>query len=94
MCLQNALQRESDAGSAFGFLLEGATASSGASDTHKYYRWRVYSLSQGDSLQKWRTAPFQMVEGGPFWVPPMLMVPATIAQPPFVLRLAVVQRDE
>jgi U2-associated protein SR140 len=35
-----------------------------------YYRWRVYSLAQGDSLRHWRSTPFQMVAGGPFFVPP------------------------
>jgi len=31
---------------------------------HRYYRWRTYSLSQGDTLKAWRSAPFQMVAGG------------------------------
>jgi len=35
-----------------------------------YYRWRVYSLAQGDSLRHWRSTPFQMVAGGPYFVPP------------------------
>jgi U2-associated protein SR140 len=35
-----------------------------------YYRWRVFSLSQGDSLARWRVEPFAMVAGGPRWVPP------------------------
>lgn len=37
-----------------------------------YYRWRLYSLLQGDSLTSWRTEPFQ-IERGPnacVWVPP------------------------
>lgn len=37
-----------------------------------YYRWRLYSLLQGDTLLSWRTQPFQM-EGGRLayaWVPP------------------------
>ena len=37
---------------------------------HTYYRWRAYSLAQGDELQKFRTAPFQMYQGGPMWKPP------------------------
>ena len=38
-----------------------------------YYRWRVYSLAQGDSLTRWRTEPFVMVEGDDlvFQPPPM-----------------------
>jgi U2-associated protein SR140 len=35
-----------------------------------YYRWRVYSLLQGDTLEAWRTTPFMMFVGGPLWVPP------------------------
>lgn len=37
---------------------------------HIYYRWRVYSIAQGDSLYSWRQQPFQMLEGGPYWIPP------------------------
>lgn len=37
---------------------------------HLYYRWKVYSLAQGDSTRRWRTRPFQMLENGPFVVPP------------------------
>lgn len=37
---------------------------------HLYYRWKLYSLAQGDSSKQWRTRPFQMLAGGPFIVPP------------------------
>ncbi len=37
---------------------------------HAYYRWKIYSLLQGDSLSQWRTVPFQMYAGGPWWIPP------------------------
>lgn len=37
---------------------------------HKYYRWRVYSLAQGDTLGRWRTGPFVMIAGGLRWTPP------------------------
>lgn len=37
-----------------------------------YYRWRVYSLLQGDTLSHWREEPFQMFINGPFWIPPKL----------------------
>jgi len=50
--------------SAYSFLFKTETPE------HMYYRWRVWSLAQGDSLSSWRTDPFQMVEGGKFWVPP------------------------
>ncbi len=40
-----------------------------------YYRWRVYSLLQGDTLESWRTTPFVMFVGGPLWVPPPVPEP-------------------
>jgi U2-associated protein SR140 len=42
------------------------------SPANVYYKWRVYSLLNGDSLISWRIAPFQMFMGGPFWLPPPL----------------------
>ncbi|KAG0346382.1 hypothetical protein BG004_001846 [Podila humilis] len=42
------------------------------SPNHFYYRWKLYSLSQGDTLTRWRTEPFKMVDGGPVWVPPLM----------------------
>jgi hypothetical protein len=36
-----------------------------------YYRWKIFSLLQpGDTETCWRTAAFQMVLGGPVWIPP------------------------
>jgi len=40
------------------------------SEEYLYYKWRVYSLAQGDSLAHWREQEFQMVQGGSVWVPP------------------------
>jgi U2-associated protein SR140 len=40
------------------------------SPDHTYYRWRAYSLAQGDELQNFRTAKFQMYQNGPMWQPP------------------------
>ena len=45
------------------------------SPDHFYYRWKVYSLSQGDDMKQWRESPFQMMIGGPFWVPPPIKPP-------------------
>ncbi|KAF9152936.1 U2 snRNP-associated SURP domain-containing protein [Linnemannia schmuckeri] len=42
------------------------------SPEHIYYRWRLYSMKQGDTATRWRTEPFKMVEGGPMWVPPLM----------------------
>ncbi|RNF27402.1 putative RNA-binding protein [Trypanosoma conorhini] len=37
-----------------------------------YYRWRLYSLLQGDTLLRWRTEPYQIERGNEayVWVPP------------------------
>lgn len=43
------------------------------SEDNNYYRWRVYSLFQGDSMTEWRTEPFQMLPGGVVWIPPQLV---------------------
>ncbi|KAM3579210.1 hypothetical protein VKS41_008431 [Umbelopsis sp. WA50703] len=37
---------------------------------HVYYRWKLYSLLQGDSKYRWRSEPFQMFVEGPWWIPP------------------------
>merc|ERR1719471_2735425 len=37
-----------------------------------YYRWRLWSLSNGESLDSWTPEPFQMMERGPYWIPPSL----------------------
>ena len=40
---------------------------------HIFYRWRVYSFSQGDGFNTWRTEPFQIFKpNGKFWIPPPL----------------------
>jgi len=45
-----------------------------------FYRWRVFSFSQGDSHFSWRTEPFVMIQpGGQFWIPPPLD-PKLVAQ--------------
>ena len=32
------------------------------SPEHAYYRWRLYSLANEDSLMRWRVEPFWLVE--------------------------------
>jgi U2-associated protein SR140 len=40
------------------------------SPENMYYRWRVFTLFHGDTLERWREEPFQMFVNGPFWIPP------------------------
>jgi len=40
------------------------------SDENIYYRWRVYSLANGDTDKDWRLDPFRIYEYGPLWYPP------------------------
>lgn len=39
---------------------------------HIYYRWKLYSLLHGEDPYHWRTNPFKLFEGGPWWRPPPL----------------------
>ncbi|KAF9110426.1 U2 snRNP-associated SURP domain-containing protein [Mortierella sp. AM989] len=51
---------------AFAFLVDHK------SPEHIYYRWKLFSMMQGDTTMRWRTEPFKMVDGGPVWVPPLM----------------------
>uniref|UniRef100_A0A8C6L4M7 Zgc:163098 n=1 Tax=Nothobranchius furzeri TaxID=105023 RepID=A0A8C6L4M7_NOTFU len=42
------------------------------SQDHVYYRWKLFSILQGESPTKWRTADFRMFRGGSVWRPPVL----------------------
>ena len=35
-----------------------------------YYKWKVYSLCQGDGMHEWRETPFHMFHGSERWLPP------------------------
>ena len=48
----------------FQFLFENT------SPEHIYYRWRLFSLLQGDTKEKWSGDEFRMFKGGPVWRPP------------------------
>lgn len=48
------------------FLFDNTTA------LHVYYRWKMYSILQGDSLTNWSTKKFRMFEGGSIWIPPVI----------------------
>uniref|UniRef100_A0A0A9XZ60 U2 snRNP-associated SURP motif-containing protein n=5 Tax=Lygus hesperus TaxID=30085 RepID=A0A0A9XZ60_LYGHE len=40
------------------------------SPAHTYYRWKLFSLLQGDSQKEWRQKEFRMFKGGSIWRPP------------------------
>lgn len=42
------------------------------SPAHVYYRWKLYSILQGEAPAKWRTDDFRMFKNGSFWRPPPL----------------------
>ncbi|KAK3788420.1 hypothetical protein RRG08_012595 [Elysia crispata] len=40
------------------------------SPAHTYYRWKLFSVLNGDTASKWRTEEFRMFKGGSIWRPP------------------------
>uniref|UniRef100_A0A8C8GFH6 U2 snRNP associated SURP domain containing n=2 Tax=Oncorhynchus tshawytscha TaxID=74940 RepID=A0A8C8GFH6_ONCTS len=42
------------------------------SPAHVYYRWKLYSILQGEAPTKWRTDDFRMFKNGSLWHPPPL----------------------
>nr|XP_013118904.1 unnamed protein product [Stomoxys calcitrans] len=50
---------------AFSFLFDNE------SPAHIYYRWKLFSLLQGDSISEWNEKEFRMFKGGPIWKPPI-----------------------
>ncbi|XP_074468376.1 U2 snRNP-associated SURP motif-containing protein [Sebastes fasciatus] len=42
------------------------------SQDHVYYRWKLFSILQGQSPTEWRTTDFRMFRGGSMWRPPIL----------------------
>uniref|UniRef100_A0A3B4GIE2 U2 snRNP-associated SURP motif-containing protein-like n=1 Tax=Pundamilia nyererei TaxID=303518 RepID=A0A3B4GIE2_9CICH len=42
------------------------------SQDHVYYRWKLFSILQGESPTEWRTTDFRMFRGGSLWRPPSL----------------------
>src|SRR3569833_266032 len=61
---QTLLERESN-NPDFNFLSYQGT------EENNYYRWRVFSLLQGDTENQWRTEPFLISENGSIWYPPL-----------------------
>ncbi|XP_077293313.1 U2 snRNP-associated SURP motif-containing protein [Arctopsyche grandis] len=52
----------------FRFLFENQ------SPAHVYYRWKLFSLLQGDNQKQWCTRDFRMFKGGSVWRPPAINV--------------------
>ncbi|CAH1244975.1 U2SURP [Branchiostoma lanceolatum] len=48
----------------FRFLFENQ------SPAHVYYRWKLFSILQGDSPQKWKPQEYRMFKSGSLWRPP------------------------
>ncbi|CAD7701765.1 unnamed protein product [Ostreobium quekettii] len=44
------------------------------SPEHAYYRWKLFSLAEDDSMRSWQIDPFVMVAGGPRWIPPAMCI--------------------
>ncbi|KAK2828553.1 hypothetical protein Q5P01_019587 [Channa striata] len=42
------------------------------SQDHVYYRWKLFSILQGESPTEWRSTDFRMFRGGSLWRPPVL----------------------
>ncbi|XP_046746298.1 U2 snRNP-associated SURP motif-containing protein isoform X2 [Diprion similis] len=40
------------------------------SPAHTYYRWKLYSILQGDAQKEWHVDDFRMFKGGSVWRPP------------------------
>ncbi|CAF4064492.1 unnamed protein product [Rotaria sp. Silwood2] len=40
------------------------------SPAHTYYRWKLYSILQGDGVTNWRTEAFRLFKNGSLWLPP------------------------
>ncbi|KRX92016.1 U2 snRNP-associated SURP motif-containing protein, partial [Trichinella pseudospiralis] len=50
----------------YSFLFDNTSAA------HTYYRWKLFSILQGDSPAKWKTKKFRMFQNGSIWQPPPL----------------------
>ncbi|KAK5877798.1 hypothetical protein CesoFtcFv8_025272 [Champsocephalus esox] len=42
------------------------------SPAHVYYRWKIYTILQGEAPVKWKTEDFRMFKNGSLWHPPPL----------------------
>jgi U2-associated protein SR140 len=72
MIIEREKKLDAQGGCRFRFLFDVRESNS---EENIYYRWKVYSLCQGDMESRWRTVPFVMYEGGPSWRPPTCSKP-------------------
>ncbi|GFH45700.1 hypothetical protein CTEN210_02174 [Chaetoceros tenuissimus] len=75
--LENKLIEQERYNPAYAFLQTQTTGGNSqvSEETRKeqiFYRWRVFSFSQGDDFYSWRIEPFVMFKRGSFWIPPPL----------------------
>lgn len=57
------------------------------SPIHTYYRWKLYSVLQGESQKSWSDRKFRMFKGGSIWIPPTVHdytegMPENLIEPP------------
>lgn len=64
LLLERSRDRRSSSFDRFRFLFAIDT------EEHMYYRWKLWSLANRDTMKQWSDQPFQMLENGPFWIPP------------------------
>ena len=55
------------------------------SPAHLYYRWKLFSILQGDTPYTWRTEEYKMFKGGSTWRPPP-MNPYTQGMPEHLIK--------
>ncbi|XP_071165088.1 U2 snRNP-associated SURP motif-containing protein-like isoform X3 [Mytilus edulis] len=55
------------------------------SPAHLYYRWKLFSILQGDTPYAWRTEEYKMFKGGSTWRPPV-MNPYTQGMPEHLIK--------
>lgn len=80
--LEELLRKRKSSNGNFAFLQEHNDATDRVSTEERiFYRWRVFSFTQGDGINSWRTEPFVMVlPNGRFWIPPPLNTKAALLE--------------
>lgn len=80
--LEELLRTRKSSDANFAFLQEHNDATDRVRTEERiFYRWRVFSFTQGDGINSWRTEPFVMVlPNGRFWIPPPLDAKAALLE--------------